>query len=400
MSDLDVVHTIEPQDWMVDERTVYVMRTLCQKGMRSLFVGGCVRHAVCGLEVQDIDIATQFKPEQVIALCEDAGIKTILTGIDHGTITAVYESRSFEITTLRHDLETDGRHAVVGYTEDWGEDARRRDFTMNTLLMDLDGRVFDPLGSGLADLQAGRVVFVGDADARIQEDYLRILRFFRFFALYGAGAMGEAALAACKVYAGQIKTLSKERVTQELFKLLGAAHPGVVLDAMFAQGVLLELAFLDDFKGFDRFCALQADYNVVSLAGRLCALTRASNEYLDILYEHLIIPKAIQKEVKAIQIAIHSAPKAFDEQALKVFLYHHGRDAALQALLWCGADKEERNIVQAIDFVSNCEVPVFPVTGADLMAQGYPSGPELGRELRRLEEEWIESGFDDSSIID
>lgn len=393
MNKLVPAETITPQAWMEDERTAYVMRTLCQNNVQSLFVGGCVRHAVRGLEVQDIDIATQFEPDRVIELCEAVGIKTIPTGIQHGTITAVYESQSFEITTLRRDLETDGRHATVGYTYDWLEDAQRRDFTMNTLLMDMEGHIYDPTGQGLGDLRAGRVVFVGDAEARIQEDYLRILRFFRFFALYGAAVMDKGALAACEAHAANMNQLSKERITQEIFKLLEADTPGQTLAVMFDHGVLPELAFLSDFKGFDRYCALQAQYNVSLLSGRLCFLTGASNANIEVLYEQLIVPKAIQKEMKAIQIAIHSAPKGLEEQSLKAFLYHHGRGVALQALLWLWAEHESDDFSQGIDFISQCEVPVFPITGADLMAEGYPAGPELGRELRRLEEKWIKSGF-------
>ena len=177
MSDLKPVKTIEVQDWMASSETQSVMNVLNSKGQKALFVGGCVRNAVLGEAVEDVDIATIWTPEQVMEKLEEAGIKAVPTGIEHGTVTAVIEKKTFEITTLRKDVETDGRRAVVAFTQDWLQDAQRRDFTMNTLLADEKGRIYDPTGDGLVDLEAKRVVFVGDPAQRITEDILRILRF-------------------------------------------------------------------------------------------------------------------------------------------------------------------------------------------------------------------------------
>ena len=194
-----------------------VIKHLGGSGM-TRFVGGCVRDAALGIGVNDIDMATILPPESVLARLNEAGIKTVPTGLDHGTITAVFGSGNIDITTLRIDKETDGRHAQVAFTDDWKADAQRRDFTLNTLLADEHGTVFDPLGCGLEDLKAGRVRFVGQADQRITEDVLRILRFFRFYGAYGKGAPDPEALHACAAHAALIVTLSRERITQEFFQ--------------------------------------------------------------------------------------------------------------------------------------------------------------------------------------
>ena len=206
-----------------------------------LFVGGCVRNALLGEDVSDIDLATKFTPQTVMALLKKAGIKVIPTGIGHGTVTAVLEGQEFQITTLRKDVETDGRHAIVVYTDDWVEDARRRDFTLNTLLADIDGRIFDPLGRGIGDLEKRKIIFVGEPSERIQEDYLRILRFFRFSSIYGKGRPDVKALAACKTFAQKIKTLSKERVTSEFLKIITSPSSGKTLRLMRDNNVLKDL---------------------------------------------------------------------------------------------------------------------------------------------------------------
>jgi poly(A) polymerase len=203
-----------------------------------LFVGGCVRNAVLGLPPGDCDLATIHPPFEVTRRLEDVGIKVVPTGIDHGTVTAVVDGKPFEITTLRRDVETDGRHAVVSFTQDWSLDAQRRDFTINTLLADGAGNLYDPTGDGLSDLEAGRVVFVGDPVQRIAEDYLRILRFFRFYAFYGRGRPDAAALAACRAAAGKIADLSRERVTQEILKIIAADGAADILEIMAAQNVM------------------------------------------------------------------------------------------------------------------------------------------------------------------
>ena len=230
--------TLPPPPWMQDDATQKVMHILnnavgdSQDSPQALFVGGSVRNWLLKQSVEDIDIATKLVPKEVVEKLKAGNIKVIPTGIDHGTVTAVIEGKHFEITTLRHDVETDGRHAKVGFTQSWLEDAKRRDFTMNTLLADIEGNIYDPLGCGVEDAKAGHVVFVGDASVRIKEDYLRILRFFRFHAYYGRGDMDVAALEACRGAADNISTLSRERITQELLKILSVEDPTEILSVM------------------------------------------------------------------------------------------------------------------------------------------------------------------------
>ncbi|PZQ43290.1 MAG: hypothetical protein DI551_12400 [Micavibrio aeruginosavorus] len=217
---------IDPADWMTDHRSVKIMRVLggYADEPEALFVGGCVRNLLLGLPVSDLDIATIHPPLQVIEKLKNDGIRFIPTGLEHGTVTAFIDDAKFEITTLRKDIETDGRHAVIAFTDKWEEDAKRRDFTINTLLASPQGMVFDPLERGIDDLEMRLVKFVGNPQERIAEDYLRILRFFRFYAQYGSGAPDKEALGACADNAAKISLLSKERVTQEILKIVSVAN--------------------------------------------------------------------------------------------------------------------------------------------------------------------------------
>ena len=232
------------------------------------YVGGCVRDTLlrlpaamappaAGDAVLDIDIATPLAPPRVIAALERAGLKAVPTGIAHGTVTAVSQGRPFEITTLRRDVQTNGRHAVVAFTDDWAQDAARRDFRLNALYAEPDGRLHDPIGGGIADALAGRVAFVGDAATRIAEDYLRILRFFRFQAWYGRGEPDAAGLAACAALADGLAGLSAERVAKELLKLLAAPDPLPALSAMVACGVLQRLPLQAEVERLARLRALE-----------------------------------------------------------------------------------------------------------------------------------------------
>jgi poly(A) polymerase len=228
---------LKPETWMIERKTAAVMRALMADGAPARFVGGCVRDCILGRPVKDIDIATAEPPDRVVELLNNAGLKAIPTGIDHGTVTAVVDGAPFEITTLRLDVETFGRRARVAYTDDWVADARRRDFTMNALFCDLDGTLYDPTG-GLPDLRAGRVRFVGEARERIREDLLRLLRFFRLHAYYGAGEADQDALRACREMASEITALSAERIWSELKRLLYSPAPAPVLNLMADWDVL------------------------------------------------------------------------------------------------------------------------------------------------------------------
>jgi poly(A) polymerase len=390
--DLKIAQVLAPQEWMKDSRTRAVMDAL---GNRALFVGGCVRNAVLAEVIGDIDLATPLTPQEVTQKLEAAGIKVVPTGIDHGTVTGVVEGKPFEITTLRRDVETDGRRAVVAYTEDWREDAQRRDFTMNTLLADIEGNVYDPLGTGLADLQARRVVFVGDPAARIAEDTLRILRFFRFHAFYGRGAPDPAALAACKNAADKISSLSKERITQEFFKILSAQNPQEILALMFEHAVLVEFETpLYDPALMQRFCDLQRHFSLPSLPARLRVLAGLDSQGSQAFERFLIIPKAFKTEMDGVR-SVLALPELTNDHAVKVAVYKFGRAAAAQALMIELAQNcvAEDFAPKALEIIQKWEIPVFPVSGEDLIREGFKPGPDLGAELTRREEAWIAGGF-------
>lgn len=380
------------QSWMSDHKTAAVMGALDNQAR---FVGGCVRNAVLGEEAGDIDIATPLTPDVVTTKLEAAGIKVIPTGIDHGTLTAVVDGKPFEITTLRKDVATDGRRATVAFSTDWKEDAARRDFTMNTLLMDRDGNIFDPLGNGLDDLKARRVIFVGDPAQRIAEDHLRILRFFRFHALYGAGTPDADALKACKDAADKIASLSKERITQEFFKILSSAHPHEVLELMFAHNVLKDFAFAEyDPDLMSHVCTFQDRYGLGFIASRLLTLAGFKDENIKAFDRYLLIPKVFQKDMAAVQ-GVLALPDLSNEQAVKVAVYKFGRTASAQALMIELAQDRVVNgyAPEALKIIQKWDVPHFPLSGEDLMKEGFKPGPDLGAELAKREEAWIDSGF-------
>lgn len=354
---------------------------------QALFVGGCVRNTLLGKPVDDIDIATIHTPDETTRRLQAAGLKAIPTGIDYGTVTGVADGKNFEITTLRKDVETDGRRAVVAYTTDWAEDAKRRDFTMNTLLMDEAGNVFDPTGQGVADLKAGKVIFVGSPAERIAEDYLRILRFFRFYGTYGKDEPDAAALSACKAAAAKIETLSRERITQEFFKILMLGHGGSILKIMFGNNILKNFSNHFNQEKFSSLCKTQEKYDLPSLAPRLFLLAGEDKKNLKNFDNFLLFSKSLSKEINLISDVVSSGIPA-TEQDVKVLVYKYGREATLQALLlW---DHTEH-----LPLARDWQIPVLPVTGEDLIAKGMKPGPELGAELTRLENEWIARGFKD-----
>lgn len=385
------------QNWMQAPQTKAVMRALSADapGIAALFVGGCVRNMLAGEEVGDIDIATVHAPDEVILRLERSGIKAVPTGIDHGTVTAVTDGESFEITTLRRDVETDGRRAVVAFTDCWKEDAARRDFTINTLLCDLQGDIYDPLGRGVDDLESGRVVFVGDAQARVAEDYLRVLRFFRFHARYGRGAPDAAALKACREGAERVSGLSAERITQELFKLLMVSRPANAIAQMFYCGVLTMLKAPGwDASGLEALCDVQALYKQEHLPARLFVLAGCDLDALKAFEPPLIIPRLIKKDAEALAQAVCFI-SAFEAREMRAAVYRFGRMAAVQALML--AVSRDRvmhgDAAGLLTLARDWIVPTFSVSGHDLAARGIAKGPAMGEILERLEEEWIGSDF-------
>ncbi|MCB1563062.1 MAG: CCA tRNA nucleotidyltransferase [Alphaproteobacteria bacterium] len=392
---LEIARTIRPQIWMKTPGVKTLMALLNDSKTQAFFVGGCVRNALLGEEVEDVDIAAQLLPDQVMERLSAEGIKVVPTGITHGTVTAVLDGQPFEITTLRRDVETDGRRAVVTFTRDWQEDAQRRDFTMNTLLADMDGHIYDPLGTGLADLEARRVVFVGKPGQRIAEDYLRILRFFRFHAFYGKGAPDEAALKACRAAADKIETLSRERITQEFLKILSIDVPTNTLNLMFENNVLKEFLFSEYEEDLlKHLCVFQKRYGLAFIAARLFVLAGLKLGNIEDMEELLLLPKVFRKDMDAIH-AILGLEDLSDDRAVKTAIYKYGRVPTAQALMIELAQDRVMNgyAPKALDLVQNWDIPDFPVSGEDLLKAGHKPGPALGEKLAELEEEWIRGGF-------
>lgn len=348
------------------------------------FVGGCVRNALLGVPIADIDVATIFLPQAVCYRLAAAGFRVIPTGIEHGTVTVIIEGGAVEITTLRRDVKTDGRRADVVFTQDWGEDAERRDFTMNALYADETGRVYDPLGQGIEDTRARYVRFVGDAVHRLEEDALRILRFFRFYGMYGFGAPDTAALEACAKMAHRIDGLSRERITQETLKILMAPKVGDLLRLMQSHHILGFMeGVTDGFKGVERLAIRQDMQGRRDVRTRLAALGLPLHDYAVLL----ALSKRDIRFIKTLRsVGLSGSPQ---HNALKEAMYRHGRVVAQQAYLM----QVEHITPEDMTLLSEWPIPAFSLTGADLIAEGYSPGVALGQELKRRENEWVNAGF-------
>ena len=385
---------IAPHPWMTAPPTVTVLDALSANGAPARFVGGCVRDAVAGRPVKDIDIATPETPEEVMALLARAGVKTVPTGIDHGTVTAVTGGAHFEVTTLRRDVETYGRHAKVAFTDAWEEDAARRDFTMNALYADADGAIYDPTG-GLADLKAGRVRFVGDAETRIREDVLRLLRYFRFYADYGTPPPDADALAACRKLAPQIPTLSVERVWAELARLLVSPRSAATIELMRDQDVLPHvLPEAGDLSAIAALVDVEAALGVAPTpARRLAALVDLDAAGMEALGRRLKMSNADIDRLAAIADARGEVTPALDARGRRRALYRLGadlyRDLALLGAA-AGTPGEWQTVHAAAD---GWERPPFPLVGGDVLALGIPKGPRVGELLRAAESWWIDQDF-------
>lgn len=378
--------TIAPQDYLNAAPTRAVIAALEAAGGEDCarFVGGCVRNALMGKAVDDVDIATTLRPEAVMAALEAAGLKFAPTGLEHGTVTAIAEGHPFEVTTLRRDVSTDGRNATVAFTTDWAEDARRRDFRFNALYADKTGVVSDPVGEGIADARAGRVVFVGEAETRIREDYLRILRFFRFFAWYGQGAPDAAALAACAALKDGMARLSAERVSKELLKLLAAPDPGPAAALMGEAGVLGRvLPEGADLARLRTVIALNGDPVV-----RLAALLPDDPDIARAVSGRLRLSNA-QKD--RLITALGPGPRLsadMDDGAARRALYALGVEGFLDRLALAGLGEPRLRELARV-----WERPVLPIGGEDVAALGVAKGPKVGEALRAVEAWWIAADF-------
>lgn len=401
---LTAKHKISVEDWMNSPFIKRVFNALqgseTKENPQALLVGGCVRNAVLGKDVDDIDIATPLKPQEVIKIMAKENIKVIPTGIKHATLTLVDNNdpaaMRCEITTLRRDDKTDGRHAQISCTKSWHEDAKRRDFTLNTLLMDLNGNIYDPLGCALQATRTGNVRFVGKASQRIKEDYLRILRFFRFNAYYSQSQnYDREGLKACSAAAQNIYKLSKERITQEFFKIISAPQPAGVLDVMFSHDILKDLQSKDyNPKLLEHVCSFQSSYSLQAISARLLVFAGLDMNNLDLMRKYILIPKIFIKDMECILGSLRLDDLSCDN-AIYESLYRFGRIATAQAFMIELAQDRVMNgfATAALDIIQKFKIPDFPVTGDDLIKRGFKTGPEIGKELSRLEQLWIDNGF-------
>lgn len=368
-------------EWITADHTQAVCTMLTQAGYRALFVGGCVRNAIIGAPVTDIDIATDARPEVVMELAKDAGLRPVPTGIEHGTITVIAGGIPHEVTTFRRDVETDGRRAVVAYATRVEDDARRRDFTMNALYADPSGAVLDPLG-GLPDLMARRVRFIEDAAARIAEDYLRILRFFRFHAWYGDDAQGpdQNALSAIAEATDGLAQLSRERVGSEMGKLLSAPDPAPSVAAMRACGVLTRILPGADDRSLAPLVHLEQQAQVgPDWLARLASMTGPEAA------GRLRLSRADEIRLCLLRDGLGSGRNAGE------LGFRHGIEDARAILLLRAAVMSQPLAPESLEAAAEGAAAVFPLRAADLMPEF--EGPALGRELERLKQRWILSGF-------
>jgi poly(A) polymerase len=381
---------IEPQPWMAAAATRVVLRALEAGGQPARFVGGCVRDALLGRSIGDIDIATAEPPQQVVALLRKRRIKVVPTGIAHGTVTAVARGRAFEITTLRRDVETFGRRARVAFDADWIEDAKRRDFTMNALFLDAAGAVFDCVG-GVADLRAGRVCFVGDPEMRIREDVLRLLRFYRFLAHYGRTPPDAAARAACRQLAPLLPTLSVERVAGETTKLLRAPDPLPSLRLMAEDGVLA--AALPEFVRLDLLARLAALEPAPDPVRRMAALVRPDAAQAEAFALRLKLSNKSRERLVALAAPPWQVDLAGDARAQRRALHALGAELYRDLVLLAAAETGAGSSASLLRLADAWVDPEFPVRGQDLVAAGLPPGPEIGRLLAALRAWWEEEDF-------
>ena len=400
----DTIHNAAPNldlagsPWLVSTDTQAVFAALASTGHGARAVGGVVRNALLGLPVTDIDIATSARPEAVMAACRAAGLATIPTGLAHGTVTVRSGGASFEVTTLRADVATDGRHATVAFTDDWAADASRRDFTMNALYCDAAGRIYDPLG-GTADLIVRRVRFIGDADQRIAEDYLRILRFFRFHAVLGHGAIDRAGRDACIRGRAGLRRLSAERVRGELLKLLLGARARDAVSAMSDCGLLTEILRVAPRPGLlARLIAAEAEFDRPPDAIlRLSALTLAVADDVDGLARRLKLSTAEREALLVVDERLAEEMAVLDPAAARRVLYRLGPDRWRRAVLgFFTVVATPAGLGQAemlLDLAVTWSIPRLPVKGADLLALGLSPGPEIGSLLRDIEHWWVAHDF-------
>lgn len=397
---------LPPDAWLSEPDTVAVVSALTAEGEDVRFVGGCVRDTLARRPVGDIDIATPDRPDKVIELLNASAIRAVPTGIDHGTVSAITDTRTFEITTLRSDVETDGRHAKVVFTDDWVEDAKRRDFTINAMSATPDGDVFDPF-EGIGDLAHGRIRFVGLAHERVEEDYLRILRFFRFYGSFGRPPIDTDALAACRIGAEGLKGLSGERIRDELFKILVVPEPADIVIRMRGEGVLErilpEAGEVNTLRLVNWLETRAAKLGSIApnAVRHLASLLDVRDVDIGVLATRLKLSNRERSRLADLQAPQNTVSPDMGMLAEKKMLRRHGTElfSDLVLLGWAREMAAEPRLprerkeswLRMLEGAETWCPPVFPLTGRDVRAMGIAEGPLIGELLTRVEQ-WWENG--------
>tara|TARA_Y100000590_G_scaffold307331_1_gene346946 strand:+ start:4307 stop:5605 length:1299 start_codon:yes stop_codon:yes gene_type:complete len=363
------------------------------------FVGGCVRKALCGQQIDDIDLATSLEPNEVKDKLVKKGVKVIDTGITHGTVTAFLNKKKFEITTLRKDIRTDGRHAEVKFTSNWEEDASRRDFTINAIYADINGRIFDPL-NGIDDLRNGHIKFIGSPDDRIREDYLRILRFFRFFIQYSQDDCDKNVIQSIKENINGLNEISNERIFSELTKILKLKNLSNLFFNNHTKEIIINIfpqfKYYKRLKNINKLSQKIKNLYDIHLILALLIVDESSNyEYFCYKYK---TSNKIKKRLENIfnNLDVIKMKKFYSEQNFKKMIYFTSKDEVKDLLLFSICLKNKTKVLDVeklIDYINTCKVPKFPVSGDYLKNHGYKTGQALGKKIKLLEEKWIENNF-------
>ena len=366
---------------------------------KARFVGGCVRKALCGENVDDIDLATSLEPDEVKKILNKEDIKVIDTGISHGTVTAILNKKRFEITTLRKDISTDGRHANVEFTSNWKQDALRRDFTINAIYVDIEGRIFDPL-NGISDFQNGKIKFIGFPEQRIQEDYLRILRYFRFFMQYSKTSHDQDVIHSIKKNINGLNKISNERILDELKKILNLRNPYSLFSNNQSKEIILSI--FPQFKYCERLKIINSlnqklrdkydNYLILALM-----IIDQSNDYEYFCHKYKT-SNSVKSRFKNISQNYENFKnkKFYSEENIKKLVYLSSKDNVIDLLLfsiYVNNKIRTSNIEKLINYVNKCVIPKFPISGDYLIEHGYETGEILGKKLKLLEEKWIENNF-------
>ena len=402
-----MIRSLAGADWLTQGALPRLLEVLDRDGEEARVVGGAVRNTLLDMPIHEIDVATTAVPEEVVRRVLAAGFKPVPTGIEHGTITVVIDKHPFEVTSLRQDVETDGRHAKVAFGRDWKIDAERRDFTFNALSATRDGTVYDYVG-GLADLPERRVRFIGEPKQRIEEDYLRILRFFRFHAAYGPGGHPYAeGIAACIAGRSGLDALSRERVRMEVMKLVVAPHAVPTLISMADAGLLLRvLGGVSFLAGFENMAKVEAALGLPpDPVRRLGALGVWITEDADRLWQKLRLTNVEHERLASLAEGWRRMSPSFGDLAARALLYRlgpqHFTDHALLGWARSAASSSDAEWHALATLSQRWTAPVFPLKAADFMKRGLDKGPALGEALRASEAAWIKAGFsNDQAVLD